>query len=65
MGVWKLIRCERKWADGRVDYPYGKTPVGRISYDKQGRMSAPTDDSGAEVDGGAGNEYGFGEGKRG
>ena len=40
IGVWRLISCERKWTDGRVDYPYGKTPVGRISYDKQGRMSA-------------------------
>ena len=40
IGVWKLISCERKWADGRVDYPYGKTPVGRISYDEKGRMAA-------------------------
>ena len=39
IGVWKLISSERTWADGRVDYPYGKTPVGRITYDKQGRMS--------------------------
>lgn len=40
IGVWRLVRCERKWADGRVDYPYGAAPVGRISYDKAGRMSA-------------------------
>lgn len=40
LGVWKLIRCERKFPDGRVDYPYGEKPVGRITYDKAGRMSA-------------------------
>ncbi len=40
IGVWKLISCERKWADGRIDYPYGKSPIGRITYDKQGRMAA-------------------------
>ena len=40
LGVWKLIRCERKSKDGRVDYPYGEKPVGRITYDKAGRMSA-------------------------
>ena len=39
-GVWKLVSCERKFKDGRVDYPYGETPVGRITYDKAGRMSA-------------------------
>jgi Lipocalin-like domain len=40
IGVWKLIRCERKYNDGKVDYPYGEKPVGRITYDKAGRMSA-------------------------
>lgn len=40
IGVWKLIRCERKSKDGRIDYPYGEKPVGRINYDKAGRMSA-------------------------
>jgi hypothetical protein len=40
IGVWKLIRCERKSKDGRIDYPYGEKPVGRITYDKAGRMSA-------------------------
>ncbi len=39
-GVWKLVRCERKFPDGRSDYPYGEKPVGRITYDKAGRMSA-------------------------
>jgi hypothetical protein len=39
-GVWKLLRCERKFTDGRIDYPYGEKPVGRITYDNAGRMSA-------------------------
>ena len=40
LGVWKLISCQRKSQDGRIDYPYGEKPVGRITYDKAGRMSA-------------------------
>jgi hypothetical protein len=40
IGVWRLIRCERKSSDGRIDYPYGEKPVGRITYDGRGRMSA-------------------------
>lgn len=40
VGVWKLISCERKSADGHIDFPYGEKPVGRITYDKAGRMSA-------------------------
>lgn len=40
IGVWKLIACQRTSKDGRIDYPYGEKPVGRITYDKAGRMSA-------------------------
>ena len=40
LGVWTLISCERKLADGSVIYPYGTRPIGRITYDKAGRMSA-------------------------
>jgi hypothetical protein len=40
IGVWGLVRCERKSKDGRIDYPYGEKPVGRINYDRAGRMSA-------------------------
>ena len=40
IGVWKLVRCERKYPDGRIEYPYGEKPTGRITYDKAGRMSA-------------------------
>ena len=40
IGVWTLISCKRTFKDGRVTYPYGEKPVGRITYDKAGRMSA-------------------------
>jgi len=40
LGVWKLNSCERKLPNGKTDYPYGEKPVGRITYDKAGRMSA-------------------------
>lgn len=40
VGVWKLISFERKSSDGKVEFPYGEKPVGRITYDKAGRMSA-------------------------
>ena len=40
IGVWHLIRCESRFKDGHIEYPYGEKPVGRITYDKAGRMSA-------------------------
>ena len=40
IGVWRLVSCERTREDGRVDFPYGDDPLGRISYDEAGRMSA-------------------------
>src|SRR5262245_6529203 len=40
IGVWKLVSCERKLTDGKVGYPYGEKPVGRLTYDRAGRMSA-------------------------
>jgi hypothetical protein len=41
VGVWKLISCESKdKASGEVRYPYGTNPVGRVTYDLAGRMSA-------------------------
>lgn len=40
LGVWKLVSYTRKAADGKVDYPYTEKPVGRITYDAAGRMSA-------------------------
>ena len=40
IGVWKLRSCRRTFKDGRTEHPFGEKPVGRISYDKAGRMSA-------------------------
>jgi hypothetical protein len=40
LGVWKLLSCELKASNGDITYPYGEHPVGRIEYDKAGRMSA-------------------------
>ena len=41
VGVWKLVSVELKdKASGEVRYPYGRDPVGRITYDVAGRMSA-------------------------
>jgi hypothetical protein len=39
-GVWKLLSCELKASNGDISYPYGEQPVGRLIYDKAGRMSA-------------------------
>ena len=40
LGVWKLKSYESRYSDGRVVQPYGPNPVGRITYDRAGRMSA-------------------------
>jgi hypothetical protein len=41
VGVWKLVSCEAKdKSTGEVRYQYGVNPVGRITYDTAGRMSA-------------------------
>jgi hypothetical protein len=54
VGVWKLVSCESKnKSTGEVRYPYGAKPVGRITYDKAGRMSAQVMDTGRQVVGGS------------
>ncbi len=40
IGVWNLISFERRTAAGEVTYPMGGKPVGRLTYDAVGRMSA-------------------------
>jgi hypothetical protein len=41
LGAWKLVGFESKnKTTGEVRYPYGTNPVGRITYDQTGRMSA-------------------------
>jgi len=40
IGVWKLVRFERRTTSGDLSYPMGRNPVGRLTYDAGGRMSA-------------------------
>ena len=40
VGAWKLISFERKNTAGEISYPLGQKPVGRLTYDALGRMSA-------------------------
>ena len=40
VGQWKLISYEQRSTTGEVTQPFGKDPVGRISYDMSGHMSA-------------------------
>jgi hypothetical protein len=40
IGVWTLRSCVRTFANGHKEYPFGEKPVGRIEYDKEGRMFA-------------------------
>lgn len=57
IGVYKLVSYESKPTNGEAFQVYGPNPIGRIQYDKAGRMSAflmrpkrklPTRDSTAE-----------------
>ena len=40
IGVWRLVSVESRAKNGDISYPYGDKPIGRITYDKAGRMSA-------------------------
>jgi hypothetical protein len=54
VGVWKLISVEsRDKVTGEVSYPYGANPVGRITYDTAGRMSAQLMNRGRRAVGGS------------
>ena len=53
VGVWKLVSCESKdKISGEVRYPYGTKPIGRVTYDAAGRMSAQLMDPGRRTIGG-------------
>jgi hypothetical protein len=39
-GVWELVSVSTRWPDGRVTAPWGATPVGRLTYGADGRMTA-------------------------
>src|SRR5262245_46157623 len=54
LGVWRLVSCEsRDKSDGEVRYPYGTNPIGRITYDEAGRMSAQLMRAGRRLVGGS------------
>ena len=40
VGVWDLVSYHVRTSDGEIRHPYGNDPLGRISYDDQGHMSA-------------------------
>ncbi len=40
IGVWSLLAVETTNASGAITRSYGDKPIGRITYDKAGRMSA-------------------------
>ena len=40
VGAWKLVSFERRTPAGELTYPMGDRPVGRLTYDAFGRMSA-------------------------
>src|SRR2546423_550378 len=53
-GVWKLVSSEVKGiTSGEVRYPYGPNPVGSITYDQTGRMSAQIMNPGRRAVGGS------------
>jgi hypothetical protein len=39
VGTWSLISWELRDGDGRVSYPMGKNPVGRLMYSSDGHVS--------------------------
>lgn len=39
IGTWKLLSYEIKYVDGKIEYPFGKDPIGYIMYAKDGYMS--------------------------
>jgi len=40
VGAWKLLSCARRTSTGEITYPMGEHPMGRLTYDAMGRMSA-------------------------
>ena len=40
LGIWRLVSYTRRQANGTVDHPYTEQPIGRLTYDPAGRMSA-------------------------
>jgi hypothetical protein len=65
VGTWDLVSYEVRTPSGETRYPYGNDPLGRISYDAEGRMSAqlmrrdrPSPPAGSSSPGGYSGYYG-------
>lgn len=39
IGTWRLISCELKNSEGKINYPMGKDAIGYIMYNHDGYMS--------------------------
>src|SRR5262245_5910127 len=39
VGTWRLVSVENRDTDGRVTYPFGRKPVGFITYTADGHMA--------------------------
>jgi hypothetical protein len=39
IGTWKLVSFESRSPSGELTYPRGSNPVGRLTYDRDGRMA--------------------------
>ena len=56
IGMWKMIYGDaRDQATGRVVYPWGKTPFGRLLYDEAGRVFVQLMNPGRRAVGGMSN----------
>ena len=40
VGAWRLLSCETRNTNGRVEHPFGEQPAGQLVYDASGNMSA-------------------------
>jgi hypothetical protein len=40
IGTWELLSIHTRWPDGRDTEPWGSTPIGRLTYGADARMSA-------------------------
>lgn len=52
VGAWQLVSCTMVLADGSIDHPFGREPLGVILYTPDGWMSAHLIDRGAAHDAG-------------
>jgi hypothetical protein len=39
VGTWKLVSFESRSPSGELTYPRGREPIGRLTYDSNGRMT--------------------------